>query len=93
MNKQKQPKPFMLADVRDAFFPHCCAENRGDGRNENRPILKAFRQGRIIGVPTRWRMIKGRAYPIDFKITREEWRRLHAEGINAPIDEESEVAV
>jgi hypothetical protein len=44
-------------------------------------------------VPTRFKTWKGRKVVTDFRITRQEWQRLHAEGINTPVDSESEVAV
>jgi hypothetical protein len=97
MSKQKGPKPIMMADIREAFFPNACKENRGDGRTDNRVILEAFAEGRIIGVPTRWRKCKKNGVQTrvvaDFKITRAEWARLHREGIREPIDEESVVMV
>lgn len=92
------PKPIMMADIRETFFPQSCKENRGDGRNDNRPVLRAFEEGRIIGVPTRFRNCRMKDGSLkrvvsDFRIERAEWRRLFREGINHPVDHESEVRV
>ena len=51
--KLKNAPVFTMDDIRERYFPNAIRPN---GSVDNRTVLRAFKEGRIIGTPTRYRV-------------------------------------
>lgn len=83
--KNDIPKYRSMSDLWKAFYSDSF---NPDGSRNHRPLLRDYRAGRIQGITLRQRERNGKLFPVDFRVTQEEFDRLMREGIVKPKEEE-----